>query len=58
MSEELKPFKILYNNHKMWIMVSRNFKIFKYIKAEPPCNKGQIDTPLLTIGWQKESPDV
>lgn len=22
-----------------------------YIKAEPPCNKGQLDIYLATIGW-------
>jgi len=46
---------ILINNKKLWVMASRNFKKIKYIKAELPCNKGEICLPFLVIGWQKNS---
>lgn len=39
-----------------WIMICKGNCKLQYIKAEPPCNKGEIDIPLarwrMTIGWQ------
>ena len=40
----------------VWIMFCRGTCEFKYIKAEYPCNKGELNIPLkyyhIIIGWQ------
>jgi hypothetical protein len=41
-----------------WIMICKGGCRFKYIEAGPPCNKGEINIPIIkwriVIGWQRE----
>jgi hypothetical protein len=45
------------NNLLFWIMVIKCPGDWRYIKAEPPCMKGEIDMSFkffnVVIGWQK-----
>jgi hypothetical protein len=36
-----------------WAMLGKSWLGLRYIKAEPPCNKGEIRIGWLTIGWQR-----
>ena len=41
----------------LWLMLIKGKANWKFTKAEPPCNKGEIIIPLhwyhITIGWQE-----
>jgi hypothetical protein len=36
---------------RVWILIPTAFRV-KYIKADPPCMKGEINMGWITIGWQ------
>jgi hypothetical protein len=41
-----------------WLMLNRGDTTLRWIRAEPPCNKGEVVIPLrnwhLVIGWQRK----
>jgi hypothetical protein len=50
----MKEMKILASTKKFWLLFSRTYRDFYYIKAGIPCNKGEIGILFLVIGWRKE----
>jgi hypothetical protein len=37
-----------------WLMVSREWRGLRLIRAEPPCWKGEIQIEPLVLGWQSK----
>ena len=43
---------------RLWVILVYGYYQFDYIKAAPPCNKGEINIPLglcsIVLGWQNK----
>jgi hypothetical protein len=46
----------------IWAILTKEKGVWKFTKAEPPCNKGQFDIPIwkwtLSIGWQQRAEET